>query len=255
MAIVTLTSDLGNRDHYVAVIKANILSAIPGTDIVDITHQIKPHNISQAAYILKCAYKYFPAGTVHIISVDAGNPFEKAIALTYSNQYFIAPDNGLLSLVFESIPSDIVELENENASSVFVARDILVVAGIRLLRGEKLEQIGKPLQSINTKIQITPPVNADMIIASVIHIDHYGNIILNITRSQFESIVQERSFSVGYSRKDVFNVISTHYADVPEGERLILFNSENHLEIAVNKGNAHALLGIQLDARIQIEIK
>ena len=255
MAIVTLTSDLGNKDHYAALLKAGILSAEPSTTIVDISHEIQPHNISQAAYILKSSFAQFPEGTIHIAAVDTGNVSVPSILLQYMNHFFIGPDNGLLSLVLESDAQEMVLLPKPEKHTTFIAKDVFVPACIYLLQGKKITDLGQSLQHIVTKIPVTPPVGDDFIMAGVIHIDRFGNIILNITKSQFNSIVQGRQVSISYSRRDVFTQISNSYDDVPEGERLILFNSAGHLEIAVNKGNAHALLGIQIDARIQIEIK
>lgn len=255
MAIVTLTSDLGNKDQYVAVLKAGLLQADPRVAIVDISNEVMSYNIPQGAYLLRSAYRYFPAGTIHIVAVDAGNSTERCIALRYNSHYFIAPDNGILSLVIDGNAEEIIQLPAPVHQSTFAARDVLLPACAQLLSGKKLAAIGNSLQQIYSKVLLTPPISSNILNASVIHIDKFGNIILNVTRSQFENIVQDRAISISYSRRDVFTEISANYSDVPEGEKLILFNAENHLEIAVNKGNAHALLGIQIDARIQIEIQ
>ncbi|MBK7109003.1 MAG: SAM-dependent chlorinase/fluorinase [Bacteroidetes bacterium] len=255
MAIVTLTSDLGNKDPYVAILKAGILHTDSNVTIVDISNEVLPFDISQGAYFLKSSYHYFPKGTIHLAAVDAGNSFGNCIALRYNDHFFIGTDNGILSLVTEARSDEIVLLPKSVVQSTFAARDIFVKACVQLLKGKRLSDIGSPLQQMNTKIPLTPPANSNFIIAGVIHIDRFGNIILNVTRSQFDSIVQGREVSISYTRKDVFENISNNYSDVKLGERLILFNSAGHLEIAVNKGNAQLLLGIQMDARIQIEIK
>lgn len=254
MAIITLTSDLGIRDPYVAILKAGILRAIPDAVIADISHEIAPYNISQGAYILKSAYAYFPENTIHIAAVDAGNALADCIALRCNGHFFIGPDNGILSLVTDNKADEIAQLPKPETQSSFAARDVLVGASVQLLQGKSLKDIGLPVQHMLAKVALSPPVNNAGIIAGVLHIDRFGNIILNVTRSRFDEVVQGREVRVSYSRKDVFEKISNNYSDVRAGERLIFFNSAGYLEIAVNKGNAHLLLGIQMDARIQIEI-
>ncbi|HET8962293.1 MAG TPA: SAM-dependent chlorinase/fluorinase [Chitinophagales bacterium] len=255
MAIVTLTSDLGNKDPYVAILKAGILHADTSVKIVDISNEVIAFDISQGAYFLRTTYHYFPKGTIHLASVDAGNSFENCIALRYNDHFFIGPDNGILSLVTDTQADEIVLLPKSVKQSTFAARDVFVNACIQLLQGRQLSEIGTPLQHMRIKIPITPPANSNFILAGVIHIDRFGNIILNVTRSQFDNIVQGREVRISYSRNNVFEKISNNYSDVKMGEQLILFNSADHLEIAVNNGNAQLLLGLHLEDRIQIEIK
>jgi len=254
MPIVTLTSDLGVKDHYVALIKAKLLSGAPGVQIVDISHQVSPFNILEAAFIMRNACFHFPPGTIHLTSVHAESRRPvRAILLEYKGQYFIGMDNGLFSLIMEDSPDMAVEIPfPPDFVSSFITGDILVKIAVDLLKGADPQGIGPAAGALETKQYLRPPDNRDLIRAGIVYIDNFGNVVVNITKERFEKLCGGRSFSIHFKRNDVFSEISGAYQDVPEGEKLCLFNSAGFLEIAIHKGNASQLLGLHLDDIIQI---
>lgn len=257
MAIVTLTSDLGVKDYYVAVLKGKILSRAPVATLVDISHEIAPFNIQEAAFMLKNSFHHFPAGTVHLVSVHAENrPMVRCVALEQNGHFFVGVDNGLFSLLFDDPPMRVVEIpySAENITS-FIAKDILSAAAAHLALGLPLEKLGAPVQSLESKTFLRPPDNSFMIRANIVYIDRFGNLIANISKERFEKARAGRSFVINYKRHEELREFANTYSDVPEGERLCLFNSAGYLEIAINKGNASQLLGLHLDNTIQIEFE
>lgn len=257
MPIVTLTSDLGVKDYYAAVLKGKILTGAPQAQIVDITHEITPFDIQEAAFVLRNACFHFPARTVHLVSVHAeSRNHVKAVVLQYRDQFFIGMDNGLFSLMFEDHPDRIIEIPKASETMTsFMAKEVLVDAAIKLLNGATPESIGNALGALETKTYLRPPDNQYLIRANIVYIDRFGNLITNITRERFEKSRAGRTFIINYKRNEEIRSIVSTYNDVPEGEKLCLFNSSGHLEIAINKGNASQLLGLFLDNTIQIEFE
>ncbi len=257
MAIITLTTDLGTKDHYVGVLKGSILSQCPDATIVDISHEIPTYDILKAAFTLKNAFSDFPKGTIHIIGV---NPeiSEKAVSLVieHEGQYFIGADNGVFSLIFEEKPIKMVEIEiMVNPDSItFPTKDIFTKAACHIAKGGTLEMIGKPTTEWNEKALFRAVSLENIIKGMAIHIDHYGNIITNIDYDFFTSFGQGRDFKIEFRRGDYdITAISKVYSDVAEGEKLALFSSIGLLEIAMNKGNASKLLGMKESDIVRIE--
>lgn len=257
MPIVTLTSDLGVKDYYVAIVKGKILSRVPSAQLVDITHEITPFNIQEAAFVLKNTFLHFPAKSIHLVSVHAETRTDtKVVVLEHENHFFVGMDNGLFALMIEGAPKQIVVVPvPENLNTSFMAKDVMSGVVADLLEGKPLSSIGGPLNALESKTYLRPPDNAFIMRASIIYIDRFGNLITNVTKSQFEKIRDGRNFVINYKRNEELREISGTYSEVPEGERLCLFNSSGNLEIAINKGNASQLLGLHLDNMIQIEFE
>lgn len=257
MPIVTLTSDLGVKDYYVAIIKGKILTRVPTAQMVDITHEITPFDIQQAAFVLKNSFYHFPDNTIHLVSVHAETRTDtKIVVVEHRNHYFVGMDNGLLALLLEELPHTIVSIPQEGVlPSSFIAKDGLTDVVISLLQGKKMQEIGQALGALDTKTYLRPPDNAYLIRVSIVYIDRFGNLITNLSQERFEKLRAGRNFIINYKRNEELRDISTAYNDVPEGERLCLFNSSGNLEIAINKGNASQLLGLHLDNLIQIEFE
>ena len=257
MAIITLTTDLGTKDHYVGVLKGSILSECPEVTIVDTSHEIPTYDILKAAYTLKNAFSDFPEGTIHIIGV---NPeiSEKAVSLVvvHKGQYFIGADNGIFSLIFEEKPKKMVEIGimvNPDALT-FPTKDIFTKAACHIIKGGTLEMIGKVTTEWNEKGLFRAVSLENIIKGMVIHVDHYGNVITNIDSDFFKTFGQGRDFKIEFRRGDYdITSISKVYSDVPEGEKLALFSSSGLLEIAMNKGNASKLLGMRESDIVRIE--
>jgi len=267
MAIITLTTDFGEKDYFAGATKGAIYSEMPDVRIVDISHSISPFNILEAAYIIQNAYTSFPKGTIHIIGIDSEiNPENKHIAIKLDDHYFICANNGIMSMICSEIaPEKIVEINiHDNIQSSFPVLDIFVQVACHIARGGTLEVIGKVISEIRPIKNMVPFVNDDktQIIGNVIYINNYGNVVTNIKRSFFETIQKGRDFEIS-ARHYTFKKIHKKYSDIvnfeipenkrhDEGRKLVVFNSGNFLEIAVYKsnsatvGSASTLLGLGL---------
>ncbi len=257
MAVITLTSDWGLKDHYLSAVKASIYSQLPDANIVDISHLVPPYNISQASYIFRNAYKYFPEGTIHILSVNAIAAIDcPHVLIQHKGQFFIGADNGLFSLVFEEKPDLIIELEvlQETDYFTFPTRDIFVKVACYIAKGEKPEALGKPLSSLHLKKNLMPIIEENSIRGSVIYVDHYENAITNISNTIFKRLHKGRPFKI-ILKHDVINKLSSSYSDVPEGDLLALFDSNGYLQIAMNQDKAKSLMGLNIGESVFIEFE
>ena len=258
MAIITLTTDLGYKDFYQAALKGSILSQLPNANIVDISHDISAFNIPQAAFVLRNAFHYFPKGTVHLIGIDSVfNEKTRYLALKYREHFFVGSDNGIFSLIFEEEPSEIVELNimQDLKYLHFPLSDIFPKAASHLAKGGKLKEIGISVSGVEDRMTLQPVIERDVIRGSVIYIDSFQNIITNITKEIFTRVQVNRDFTLFFKRNESISQLSWHYNEVPEGEKLCLFGISNHLEIAINKGNASGLLGLHLGDIVRIEFQ
>ena len=254
---ITLTTDLGLKDYYVAAIKGSILMEINEIHIIDISHDIEKFNIAQAAFMLKNVIHDFEDGTIHIIGVRPSLENNVShLAIEYKNQFFIGADNGIFSLIFEFPPEKVVELNltQDNNLLTFPTKDVFVKAACHIARGGTLEVIGKPVESINEKHSFMAVIGSDSIRGSVVYIDSYGNVISNITERLFVEVGKGRSFTIMFRKRgDEIHQISELYTDVAEGEKLALFGSTGMLEIAMNIGHAKNLLGFNENDIVNIE--
>ncbi|MFZ4414351.1 MAG: SAM hydrolase/SAM-dependent halogenase family protein [Bacteroidales bacterium] len=246
MSIITLTSDWGLKDHYLAVVKASIFSQLSDVNIVDISHLIPHYDIAQAAFIVKNAYPYFPKGSIHIIGLNTVASIDTPhIGIYADGHYFIGADNGVFSLIFEKMPERIVELEITQDSDYFTfsTKDVFVKAACYIAKGGKLEDLGSVKNQLNVKNPLLSIKNENSISGNVVYVDSYENIVTNISEVDFRSIQKGRAFRIEV-RKNVVNKLSKSYNDVPEGELLALFASNGMLEIALNNDKAKSLLGL-----------
>jgi S-adenosyl-L-methionine hydrolase (adenosine-forming) len=258
MAIITLTTDLGDKDIYQAALKGSILKLLPAVNIVDITNNVSAFNIQQAAFILKNSFYYFPDATVHLIGIDTVfNTSTRYLAIKYKNHYFVGADNGIFSLMFNAEPDEVVEINimQDLKFLHFPLADIFVKAACHLANGGALSEIGVPVNSIEQKMNLQPVVEKNLIKGSVIYIDSFQNVITNITKEFFNNIQQGRRFTLYFKRNETINNLSWHYSEVPEGEKLCLFGISDHLEIAINKGNASGLLGLNLGDSVILDFQ
>lgn len=250
--IVTLTTDFGWQDYYLALIKGGLLGQNPTLNLVDLTHQIENYDIVRASFIFKNAWHHFPQGTIHILTVNDSNGPSSFLAMEKDGHFFIGPDNGIFSLIFEEVPKEIYRLPAENGSN-FELKDIFSRAVSHISEGRGLYSIGERQENLLTRISFQPVTGASHIRGAVIHIDNYDNVITNISRELFNKIGHSRPFRLTFKGHDPILKICEHYYDVPIGEILCLFNSADHLEVAINMGNAAGLLGFDLEDTIQIE--
>ncbi len=252
--IVTFTTDFGTRDYYAATLKGAMLCEVNSLIFVDITHHIKPYDIVTAAYTLRHAYKSFPLETVHIITVDnCYHQQTEYIIAQHEGHYFIAPDNGILTLIFDGLPSDAAyRLLLPSELSAFPLKDVYAKAISYLYKHQSLSEIGAPAHDLVQRITLQPVVTSSFIRGSVIHIDNYENVVVNINKKTFIQAIQNKPFELYFKRNYPITKLSESYYDVAIGETLCLFNAASLLEIAVNMGRAATLLSLNLDDTIQI---
>ncbi|WP_250432504.1 SAM hydrolase/SAM-dependent halogenase family protein [Hanstruepera flava] len=267
MAIITLTTDFGEKDYFAGATKGAIYNELPDVRIVDISHSVSPFSIPEAAYIILNAYSSFPKGTIHIIGIDSEiNEENKHIAVLLDGHYFICANNGIMSMICSEIaPEKIVEINiHDKIQTSFPVLDVFVKVACHIARGGTLEVVGKIIDKIKPIKNLIPFVNEDQtqIIGSIIYIDNYGNVITNIKRSFFETIQKGRDYVIS-ARNNKFKTIHTKYSDIvdfkipadkrhDEGRGLVVYNSADYIEIAVYKsnpqtvGSASTLMGLKL---------
>ncbi len=248
MPLITLTSDIGRQDFLTGAIKGQLLQVNSNFNIVDISHELSPFNYPQAAYVCRNAIKNFPPDTFHIVLV---NLFDKRpdhlLLIHHNNQYIGCADNGLITMVLEEVPEKIVALPlkaSEKKNTLYCA-SVFAKAFQEILDGKTMDEVGDGSVSIETKNPLRPLLGPKYIEGQIIFIDNFENVIINITKDEFEEQRRGRSFKIVFKRDEIIEKISETYADVHESEKLALFNSANYLEIAVNKGNAAGLFGLE----------
>ena len=254
MPIVTLTTDFGRRDYYLAMIKGAMLCEHPQLNIVEITNSIRNYDIVQGAFIFRNAWESFPEGTIHLISVNDYYAHQgRYLATTLRGHFFIAPDNGIFSLIFdEKMPADFYELDAKEGSP-FPLKDIYARAVGHLAHGKPLAGIGRPAREVERRITLQPVIGHSQIRGSVIYVDNYDNAISNITRALFEKVGGGRPFKLYFKRHAPIRRLSENYHGLPVGEPLCLFNAAGYLEVAVNMGRACTLFGLKEEDTIQID--
>lgn len=256
--IVALLSDFGTRDHYAGTMKAVVLGVCPDATLVDIGHDIPPHDVLTGALELAASYRYFPAGTVFLVVVDPGvGSARHGIAADTGEYRFVAPDNGVLTAVFrETPPKKVVELTERKyarptVSRTFEGRDRFAPAAGWLAKGIGLSSLGRALTSYVSIDIPAPAIDADGISGEVLRIDRFGNLITNIDRKAFDRLAGTGAVLVRAGANDVGRVVNT-YAEVAPGELCALFGSTNHLEVAVNGGNAAETLRLSRGAAVVV---
>lgn len=253
MTTITLTTDFGLKDHYAALFKAAAISRMQNISLVDITHNIQPFNIVQAAYVFRNSWKNFPAGTIHFISVnDLPAASRKFLLAGHMGHFFIVADNGLLPLSLGGpIYSSCALPWPEDAA--FPLAELFAHTAAQLAVGLPPEEIGIPQDTMAQRIGLQPVVKQDQIRGSVVYIDRYENVVVNIDKAIFDQIRRQRPFALYFKRHDPITALSGHYSDRPIGEPLCFFNSAGLLEIAINTGRAATLLGLKVDDMVQID--
>jgi len=276
MSIITLITDFGYKDHYVGQVKGEIFIKYPKANVIDISHEVSPFNIMEAAYILENCYKNFPENTVHIIDVDSERTKEKKhIIMFLDNHYFITADNGILSILSQNInPQKIYEITiHEDLNSVNSSTKIFTEVACHLAKGGKPEIVGKNIEKIKSVKNLKPFLNDDQkqIISSVIYIDNFGNVVTNLKKPFFEEIRKGRDFEIS-ARNYKFSKIYNKYSDIvnyttpssqrnDEGKGMVIFNSNDLLQISIyrsnpmNVGTASSLMGLKIYDSVTITFK
>lgn len=256
MAIITLTSDFGLKDHHVAGMKGAILSEISDANIVDISHDISPFNLIETAYIVKNAIKNFPKNTINIIAVDAEYSIRnKLIVAKIDDKYFVTADNGILSfMTSDSIDSEFFEININNDTDNYSIKTLTKTA-CHIARGGTMSVIGKPLATIREQKSAKPSITEDgkKVLGSVIYIDNYGNVITNITREFFNLAKGNKKTFEIVSRNMKWKTILNKYNEIEnfesneheqkDGQKLAIFNSSGFLELAIYRSNLKTVGG------------
>ena len=248
MALITLTSDISEQDYVIGAIKGQLLQINPNFSLVDISHQLSPFNYSHAAYICRNAIKNFPPFTFHIILVSLFEQKSEHLLLAFHNdQYLLCADNGLLTMIIDGKPEMIIGLpfKKEATKNTLYLTKVLGAAINEIVEGKELQKIGIPDISYKQKNNLRPQLGDNWIEGQILFIDNFENVVVNITIGEFEEQRKNRNFRIVFKRDETIDHISQTYGDVPEGEKLALFNSAGYLEIAMNKGNAAGLFGLQ----------
>jgi len=244
--IITLLSDFGLQDNFVAVARGILLQELPDAQLIDLSHEVRPFHLLQCSYLLASSFSNFPKGTVHLSLFDTMHHQPAYLLITeIKGQFIISADNGLLPLTFNHKLPQVYNSGKIPASY----SDWLLHAAV-FIRELKEHAFSfnhlVPFSPAIYPIKLRPIIKDDSVECQIIHIDRYENVVLNITKEEFEEQRRGRNFLLKFLRNESINKISSNYSDVLPGEKLCLFNTAGYLEIAVNRGNAASLLGLQL---------
>lgn len=247
---------MGAGDPYLPALKGWLSQNAPQANVVDINHQISRCDMEQAAYVLAYAARYFPPETIHLVGIEEENADRFAgrppyIVARMNQQYFIARDHGLLSLMDMPLPAMVRSLEPDNA--LFPLLEVAAPAACQILQGVLPEQTADANHEPFRRQAVQPTIGANYVQGLVIYIDHYGNAITNIRREHLERMAsQSGSLRIYYTSNDPIAGLSENYQDVPLGEHLALINSMGHVEIAVHGGSAYELMALRADRKPSI---
>ena len=275
MGVLTLLTDFGYRDHYVAALKARLLHLAPGLPVLDITHGVEPYNIAHAVHVLRAVFRDFPLGTTHLITVsDYGASPAGAVATPawhaaqHEGHYFVSADNGLLSLLCDGLPERLVRLSavapptapatasvlpssTPIATTLNPTRDVLAPAAASLALGQSIDSLGLPATEFYSLTNRQLRLQDNRVTGHVVHVDHYGNLITNISREAVEVTGRGRVAIVKFGRETV-RELRPHFAAAPPGEIVCTFDPQGCLCIAINQGHASELLGLYFDSQVDV---
>jgi hypothetical protein len=257
--IVTLTTDFGLRDHYVGAMKGVILGVCPQAQIVDITHEVRPFRISEGAFLIAQACACFPAGTVHVVVVDPGvGTARRPILLEAGGQYFVAPDNGVLALVYPDQPRRAREISNrrysrEPVSHTFHGRDIFAPAAAHLAAGLPASRLGKRIDDYVQPAFVQPRQTGERTWAGeVLHVDSFGNIVTNFRAIDLPHLATSHCSLAICARR--VSAVATNYAECAPGGLFLIIGSSGYIEVSIGRESAARALGCETGAPIELTI-
>jgi S-adenosylmethionine hydrolase len=260
-SIITLLTDFGAKDHYIASMKGAILSINPRCTLVDITHQVKPHNVKEGAFILANAYSYFPKGTIHLAVVDPGvGGLRKPILFVTRHYFFVGPDNGLFTLAFQREKvKHAITLTNSKyflpeVSFTFHGRDIFAPVAAHLSLGLDPRGFGNKISNWSQVFYKKPKKKGRQFLGEILHIDSFGNLISNIPKQDFFHFLKERPFRIRVGERIIQN-LKKSYWEGKKRELMALFGSGGFLEISVREGNAQKRLKVKEGGPIIVQIE
>ena len=262
--IVTLTTDFGLNDHFVGTIKGVILDIVAGVEIVDICHSVQAFDVLDGALTIAQAYSYFPNGTVHLVVVDPGvGTARRPIIVTSERHHFVAPDNGVLSLVYgreERLHVRHVTAEHyylQPVSNTFHGRDIFAPIGAYLAKGVDAEKFGEEITDfVRFNAPKPKPVDGNTIRAVILKVDRFGNLVTNVTPQDVPALFQPQPppFKILIGKREITE-LHTNYAQGVPGSIFGILGSMGYLEIAANRGSAAQLLGTGKGTEVSLVIE
>jgi hypothetical protein len=257
--LITLTTDFGTSDHFVASMKGVILGIAPRAGIVDITHGIAPFDVSEAAFTLAQAWRWFPKGTIHVAVVDPGvGSDRRPILVEAGGHRFIGPDNGVFSMIYDAAPHKVRAISNpklglKQVSRTFHGRDVFAPAAAHLAKGTPAAQFGKKLDNVIKIPQLTPtPVKQHRWTGTILKVDRFGNLITNFHVDRFPD-VRTRPFEMLVGT-EVIRRLALTYAETTVGEIAVIVGSSGYLEVSANQTSAAEKLGCGAGAQVELEI-
>jgi len=260
--VITLTTDFGYKDPFVGIMKGVILSINPSAMVVDITHDISPHNICEASFVIAESFSYFPHRTIHVVVVDPGvGSIRRPLLIVSGYHYFIGPDNGIFSRIYNSAEGlQVINITSEHyflpeRGKTFHGRDIFAPAAAWLSRGLKINNFGDPVSNyVTLPIPETKRLRENMLVGEVIYVDRFGNLITNISSSEIESLTQNNSaVEIKVSIRDKEAPFKKHYAEASNKEISCLINSFGLLELFVKEGSASSAFGISVGEKVSVD--
>jgi S-adenosyl-L-methionine hydrolase (adenosine-forming) len=256
--VLAFLTDFGTRDHYAGTMKAVALGICPDATLLDITHDVPPHDILAGAMELAAAYRYFPAGTIFVAVVDPGvGSARRGIAVETADYKFVAPDNGVLTAVLrETPPKKTVELTERRyarptVSRTFEGRDRFAPAAAWLAKGIQLSALGRPVAEIQRIDIPVPELSADAVTGMVLRVDRFGNLVTNIDRKTIERLAQGNAIEIDAGGQRIERLVAT-YAELPADGVGALFGSTDHLELAAPSSSAADRLALARGAVVKI---
>jgi S-adenosyl-L-methionine hydrolase (adenosine-forming) len=255
--IVTLTTDFGLSDHFVGAMKGMILGICPQAQIVDISHGVTPFAIPEGAYLVAQAYRCFPKKTVHVVVVDPGvGSARRAVVAEAAGQFFVAPDNGVLSMIYAGEKHRVRGLTNpryfrQPVSQTFHGRDIFAPVAAHLAAGVSAARMGKPLRGY-IQLEFAKPARtgARAWTGCVVHADRFGNLITNFCATDFPAMA-DGAFSLVLGAHRVIR-LSRNYAESAPGELFVIAGSSGYLEVSVNQDSAARITGCSVGAKVEL---
>jgi S-adenosyl-L-methionine hydrolase (adenosine-forming) len=257
--LITLTTDFGQADHFVGAMKGVILSIAPRARIIDITHEIPPYALNEAAFVIAQTWRYFPQGTIHVMVVDPGvGSARRPILAAAGGHYFVAPDNGVLTMIYDAAPAKVREISSasvigKHVSRTFHGRDVFAPAAAHVARGVPPARFGKLIEDYTRFSPLKPARRARHVwTGSILKVDHFGNLITNFHIDEFPD-VKTRPIELRVGLERVRRLALT-YAETEIGEVFVIVGSSGYLEVAANQASAAKTLGCGAGAPVELEI-
>lgn len=259
MSIITLTTDWQNDDFYIGAVKGLIYASCPNVQVVDITHKIEGFKYAHAAFILRNAYRYFPAGTIHLVGVNSEvTENQRPLCIFIDGQYFIGAGQGLFATLFTTRPNKVIELAEVNGmqNSTFPELTWFARAACLVANEADILQMGTDMTSRYRNLNIIPIIEENMIVGRVIYIDSFDNLVTNISKELFTEVIGSRRFIITV-KSETYNIyrVVENYSLVDGGDLLALFNSLDLLEIAQRNGRLAEMTGAKIDSPVTVKFR